>query len=127
MPVQSFYSVVIELGITVISIITIQNKIEGTMSNTDHRYSFLKTLIEAGEIKELCQIIDVIPASIVYKDLGINYSRFKKLIARPKLFTLEELILLASFCKMEPKAIINLAYDQIQNDKNRRTKSKTVK
>ena len=85
----------------------------------DDRYQTVKILIEGGHIKSMKELIRIIPASVVYKDLGINYSRFKNLIDKSQLFTLQELILLASFCKMEPKAMIDLAYKQYITNKER--------
>ena len=90
--------------------------------NKDRRYATVKILIQGGHVKNFHDILDVIPASIVYKDLGINYSRFKKLINNTKLFTIEELVILASFCDLEGKTLIDLAYQQYIEDKKLKRK-----
>jgi hypothetical protein len=78
----------------------------------DRRYSTVKVLIETGNIKSFREIFDHIPKSVVYSDLGMNYTRFAKLIESPTLFTLQELITLAGFFTLDPKLMIDLAYTQ---------------
>jgi hypothetical protein len=87
----------------------------------DKRYEALKVLIESGHITEFRQMFHYIPPSVVYKDLGINYFRFKKLINDTRLFTIKELIFFASFCNLDPKRIFELAYGQYELDHSRKT------
>jgi hypothetical protein len=78
----------------------------------DRRYSTVKVLIETGNIKSFREIFDHIPKSVVYSDLGMNYTRFAKLIDSPALFTLQELITLAGFFGIDSRKMIDLAYTQ---------------
>jgi hypothetical protein len=89
----------------------------------DRRYSTVKVLIETGNIKSFREIFDHIPKSVVYSDLGMNYTRFAKLIDNPALFTLLELITLSGFFGIDPKLMIDLAYGQfLENKKGKKKK-----
>ena len=63
----------------------------------DHRYKTVKVLIESGIITEFNQIFLYIPKSVVSEDMGINYSRFVRLLRQVELFRLKELIIMSSF------------------------------
>jgi len=82
----------------------------------DKRYSAIKVLIQAGHITSFRQIFDHLPVSLVYKNLGMNYTRFKKLINNTPLFTMAELIRFANLLDMDPKIIIDLSYQQYLDD-----------
>ncbi|MDP4216296.1 MAG: hypothetical protein Q8927_08840 [Bacteroidota bacterium] len=90
----------------------------------DRRYSTVKVLIETGNIKSFAGIFDHIPKSVVYADLGMNYTRFTKLLSNPALFTLQELITLAGFMGIDPKIIIEMAYTQHLTGKKTKNKGK---
>ena len=87
---------------------------------SDRRYIAVKNLIESGTIKHLAEIFDYVPKRVVYTDLGVNYTRFVKLIRSPDLFTLRELTTMAGFFKVDPKAVINLAYDQVAGSRKKK-------
>ena len=86
------------------------------MNKKDERYDIVKNLLDTGSIKEFRQIFLYIPKKIVYSDLGVNYSRFLELIKNTKRFRLEELITLASLFDVDPKTLIDLAYNQYLDD-----------
>ena len=90
----------------------------------DKRYTAVKSLIETGGIKSFREIFDYIPRKVVYKDLGVNYSRFKRLLDYPDLFTLRELITLSGLFSIDAKIIIDLAFTQCENDKKAKRKNR---
>ncbi|MBN8852875.1 MAG: hypothetical protein BGO55_14930 [Sphingobacteriales bacterium 50-39] len=83
----------------------------------DRRYNIAKDLISAGKITSFHRIFEIVPKSVVYKDMGINYNRFTKLMANPDLFTLRELSTIAKLIGVDPKTIIDLAYDTLKPKK----------
>ena len=83
----------------------------------DHRYKTVKVLIESQIITEFNQIFLYIPKSVVADDMGINYSRFVKLIQQVELFRLKELIIMSGFFEVDGKAFIELAHSQYVTDK----------
>jgi len=88
----------------------------------DHRYKTVKVLIESGIITEFNQIFLYIPKSVVSEDMGINYSRFVRLLRQVELFRLKELIIMSIFFEVEGKAFIELAHSQYLTDKKVKTK-----
>ena len=83
----------------------------------DHRYKTVKVLIESGIITEFNQIFLYIPKSVVSEDMGINYSRFVRLLRQVELFRLKELIIMSGFFDVDGKAFIELAHSQYVSDK----------
>lgn len=88
----------------------------------DHRYKTVKVLIESGIITEFNQIFLYIPKSVVSEDMGINYSRFVRLLRQVELFRLKELIIMSGFFEVEGKAFIELAHSQYLTDKKVKTR-----
>jgi hypothetical protein len=88
----------------------------------DHRYKTVKVLIDSGIITEFNQIFLYIPKSVVSEDMGINYSRFVRLLQQVELFRLKELIIMSGFFEVEGKALIELAHSQYVSE--RRIKNK---
>jgi hypothetical protein len=83
-------------------------------------YRTIKLLIEGGQIKELRQIFDHIPKSVVYRDLGVNYNRFIRLLKQVHGFKLEELYHLASLIEVDEKVVVDLAHAQRVTDKKKK-------
>jgi hypothetical protein len=79
----------------------------------DQRYSTISVLIQSGHIKSFRDIFDYIPKTIVYKDLGVNFNRFSRATIDPSDLTLNELRTLAEFFGVDPKKIIDMAYEQM--------------
>jgi len=77
----------------------------------DKRYSIAKDLITAGKIANFHRLFEIVPKSVIYKDMGMNYNRFTKLMASPDLFTIRELTFIAKLIGVDPRTIIDLAYD----------------
>jgi len=76
------------------------------------KYHTLKLLIEGKQLTEFGQIFDHIPPTVVNKDLGINYNRFKKLLERVQGFKLEELYTISYLIGVDEKAIVDLAHNE---------------
>lgn len=89
---------------------------------TDQRYKVVKNLIETDNIKSLRDIFLYIPKRVVYSDLGVNYTRFLKLINNPDRFTMKELITMAGLFEVDAKVLIDIAYSQYLEDKKSKKK-----
>jgi len=93
----------------------------------DHRYKNLKNLISSGHIKLFREVfdLDVIPKSVVARDLGINNVRFSKLMVNVHKFAFEDMFRLAAILDVEEKVITDLVVQQyILDKKNRKKKLK---
>lgn len=89
----------------------------------DKRYIAVKSLIETNSIKSFGEIFQFVPRKIVYNDLGVNYARFKRLVAQPDLFTLRELNTLSGFFGVDTKVLFDLILFQIKTPKKGKPKS----
>lgn len=78
----------------------------------DRRYQIANNLISGGFVKTFSGIFDAIPKSVVYRDLGMNYNRFTRLINNPDQFTLGELAAIAKLIGCDPKIIIDFAWHE---------------
>jgi hypothetical protein len=93
----------------------------------DPRYKNLKNLISSGHIKLFREVfdLDVIPKSVVARDLGINNVRFSKLMVNVHKFAFEDMFRLAAILDVEEKVITDLVVQQyILDKKNRKKKLK---
>lgn len=94
------------------------------MAKGKHKgYETIKLLIQGGQIESFIQLFNHIAPSVVYKDIGVNYNRFKRLVNHPDEFTMKELITLSSYIDCDAKIIIDLAYNQYLSNKTTRKKA----
>jgi hypothetical protein len=56
----------------------------------DKRFSIAAKLIRTNEIKTFSEIIDIVPKTVVAKELGINPERFNRLLATIDLFVVKD-------------------------------------
>ncbi len=89
----------------------------------DIRYKTVKKLLVTGQIEAFRDIFDIIPKSIVARDMGMNNTRFTRLITNVDYFSLDEIVSMASFIEVDGKIIVDLIWAQDETD----TKSKKKK
>ena len=51
------------------------------MMNKDRRYNAIKSMVEDGSISTFKEIFEVIPKTLVSKDMGVNYQTFTRKVA----------------------------------------------
>lgn len=62
----------------------------------DRRYKTIGDLIETKKLKHFSEMLDIVPAAVLTKDLGLHYYKFRKRIEDPGEFTINECIKLAT-------------------------------
>ncbi|MET6998174.1 hypothetical protein [Chitinophaga defluvii] len=72
----------------------------------DKRYNTVKMLMEAGKISTIEELIEIVPKSIVAKDLNLHYYQFLAKMKKPALFSIEELVTLADKIEIDRMKII---------------------
>lgn len=82
------------------------------MKVIDPRYDAVRVLLETGHIKSFLDIFLYIPKTTVYKDLGVNFKRFCRAIHDPSVLTMGELKEIAEMFGIDPKKLIDMAYEQ---------------
>jgi hypothetical protein len=86
----------------------------------DKRYSTVKKLIVSDQLNSFPEIFDIIPKSVVAKDLGMNNMRFSRLMNDVGRFMLKDLHRLADFIEVEGAILVMLADKQFMANKKRK-------
>jgi hypothetical protein len=86
----------------------------------DKRYSTVKKLIVSDQLNSFHEIFDIIPKSVVAKDLGMNNMRFSRLMTDVGRFMLKDLHRLADFIEVEGAILVMLADKQLMANKKRK-------
>lgn len=81
----------------------------------DKRYEIIKHLLLADHIHSLSEVFEILPKTVLARDLGINYQTFKKIIRYPERFTLKKIYQLASLIEVDRWKAIKLIH--IENEK----------
>lgn len=85
------------------------------MPRSDPRYKYVNSVWEAGELTSFPEIFNIVPKSVVSKDLGINYGRFAKRVQEPGSLTFEEAFRLAKLLQISPQSLANLIMDNMES------------
>jgi hypothetical protein len=96
------------------------------MPKRDPRYEYIKPLLNDGKLNSFLEIFKHVPKSVVAKDLGKKLERFSKLLERIDQFKTEELFLIAHFCKLSEKEMLELFLTAYLNNKSKIEKSKSI-
>ena len=90
----------------------------------DRRYKPLSNNISTGYIKTLREIFDTLPKSVLAKDLGIDLTRFNKMIDDVERFSVKNLYKMADLLEVDVLVIMNLVHRQNLIDKKTKPKTK---
>lgn len=82
----------------------------------DKRYTVVKNLIDSGHITLFTQIFDILPKSVVYKDLGMNNARFTNLMENVELFVVNDLFRIADLVEIPRMKILEIIFNQFEAD-----------
>lgn len=88
----------------------------------DRRYKLVKDQISGGHLKSLRDIFEIIPKTVVLKDMKIHNLRFNELLRDVSLFLVKELFHLAELIEVDEKVILDLTHNQYIADKKSRPK-----
>ncbi len=83
----------------------LSNRYPRILSMTKHKgYDLVRPMFVSGKLKFFSEIFnfDLVPKTVVAKDLGKEKGRFNELIAGPEEFIYQEIRLFASWCDMAP-------------------------
>ena len=74
----------------------------------DNRYIPAGKLIRVNETKSFKEIFYILPKTTVAKDIGMKVDRFSEKMEDPGLFTVNELLKIATLLDVELIAVLNL-------------------
>ena len=78
-------------------------------TSTDPRYRHVLSIYSAGHLNSFAKIFEIIPKTVVARDLGMNASTLGKKLLQPEHFTLDELRRIARLCNVPNAEVIDLA------------------
>ena len=87
------------------------------MPDKDHRYSYVRSIWLAGDLKAFIEIFNIVPRSIVANDLRLNYERFSKKIMKPELLTFRDIRNLSLLTGIDFHTLAGLVIRAIEGDK----------
>jgi hypothetical protein len=67
---------------------------------SDKRYGLVRSLFREGETYTFIDVFDIIPKTVIAKDLGMNYHTFTRKAEDPERFTLQEIMRMAEMFGM---------------------------
>lgn len=92
------------------------------MMSRDRRYATIKKLISGGHLESFREIFDTLPKSIVAHDLGMNNTRFTKLINNVELIMFRDVLRIADLIEVDESALTDLIRKQYALDKKGKKK-----
>jgi hypothetical protein len=88
----------------------------------DKRYTLVKNQISGGYVKTFREIFEIIPKTVVSKDLKIHNLRFGNMLNDMARFELGDLYRIAALIEVDEKIILDLAHAQYLADKKGKRK-----
>jgi hypothetical protein len=85
----------------------------------DVRYTAVKHLMGVDTILNIKGVFDYIPKTVVSKDLGMNYQTFTRKVEDPRLFTVQEILMMAELLGVTPEALFTLISNSIVKKKGK--------
>lgn len=89
----------------------IQRKRRG--ASDDFRYPHVHSIWRAGDLKTLDQVFEIVPKSIVAKDLGMHYNSFMHRLDNPRLINMDQMMELADLTGISFDGVIELVKNDI--------------
>jgi hypothetical protein len=88
----------------------------------EKRYTVVKNQILGGYLKTLREVFDIVPKTVVAKDMKIHNMRFADLIDNVQLFKLDEIYRLAALIGIDEKPLLDIVHAQYMQDKKGKRK-----
>lgn len=86
----------------------------------DKRYKAVKIMIESDNIVEFRQIFELVPKSVLARELRTNNNRMTKLISNVRRFSLDELYRISRAMTIDFRKLVSITCTQMLNDENRK-------
>jgi len=80
-------------------------------------------MIEVGNISSFKEIFEIIPRTMVSKDMGMNYQTFTRKVAAPDLFTLRELVFMSQLFDIPGETMVKRIITDLASAKSTVAKS----
>ncbi|TDW97153.1 hypothetical protein EDB95_4995 [Dinghuibacter silviterrae] len=98
------------------------------MEDKDPRYSYVRSVWKAGDLKSFDEIFRIVPKSIIATDLHLNYERFSTKVQNLRKLSLREIENLSILIGIPFRALLELVLSGIAsaNPKDQNQPSETT-
>ena len=84
----------------------------------DKRYKVVKTMLDKDIIIEFRQILEVLPKTVIARELRTNNNRMTRLLSNVREFSLDELYRISRALTIDFRKLVFITCTQILNDEN---------
>lgn len=84
------------------------------MQEIDHRYKYVRSVWQAGDLHSFAEIFNIIPRSVVAADLHLNYERFTKKVIKPETLAYRDIQCLAQLTGIDFRKLSELVIQAIE-------------
>lgn len=74
-------------------------------------------MIESGNIKSFDDLLDVIPVTVIRRDLGLNDKSMTLRLTESESFSMKNILKLAALIECDPLLIVKLVLSEIERQK----------
>ena len=93
----------------------------------DKRYNTLKKLIDSSCITNFSELLDVIPKTVIARDLSIHHKTFNSLLNNLDRFMLKDIYRIASLIEVDKWEVLKLFVNESLTAKKTKRKKKELK
>ncbi len=86
----------------------------------DPRYNTVYKLITTGQLNSLAELLEVVPKTVLARDLGMHHITLNKLLEQPGQFKLNDIYEIAALVGVENKLMLQLFYIETGEKKVKR-------
>lgn len=86
------------------------------MQEIDHRYKYVRSIWQAGDLTSFAEIFNIIPRSVVASDLHLNYERFTQKVIKPETLVYRDIQNLARLTGIEFRKLSELVIRDIEGN-----------
>ncbi|HTJ14416.1 MAG TPA: hypothetical protein VL547_20400 [Dinghuibacter sp.] len=84
------------------------------MQEIDHRYKYVRSVWQAGDLNSFAEIFNIIPRSVVAADLHLNYERFTKKVLKPDTLAYRDVLNLAQLTGIDFRKLSELVIRDVE-------------
>ena len=101
----------------------VEKKAEYKPKVLDPRYRAVRDLIQGGSISKLSEIFEILPRSLMAKDMHMNYKSLLNKTDHPNLFTADDMMKMGSVVGISEDRIFTIVLNSIRSN-SKKTKDK---
>jgi len=93
----------------------------------DKRYKVVKTMLDKGILIEFRQILEVVPKTVIARELRTNNNRMTRLLSDVRSFSLDELYRISRAMTIDFRKLVSITCSQILTEEKNKAQKKVKK